>query len=374
MIHHHEFWWRFFPKKELTQIYLSVALRGLAISMLGLFIPLYLYREIGISLNDTLIFFIFYSVIFGIFTPLAAKFAARYGTKHTVLLSVPLYLAFIICLHLLSNYSVPLILVSLTLGLSQAFYWMGINLAFHHASDHQHRGEEVGKEKAASIIATIIGPLTGGFLITFFGFPIVFLLTSLLLITATFILFISGENHVRYRFSVRSVINKHNWKDSIFFVSRGTEVIAKGVIWPLFIFLTLKSYISLGLVGSLLSVISAFLLLSVGKFSDHRDKRKIIKLVSGFETISWLLRAMAFSVGYIYGATIFGGITDGVRESPLGALEYDKAKGDIVGYFVSREVFICLGRILLLSLAIMTSSLAGSLVSQGFFSLAALLF
>jgi len=374
MIHHHEFWWRFFPKKELTQIYLSVALRGLAISMLGLFIPLYLYREIGISLNDTLIFFIFYSVIFGIFTPLAAKFAARYGTKHTVLLSVPLYLAFIICLHLLSNYSVPLILVSLTLGLSQAFYWMGINLAFHHASDHQHRGEEVGKEKAASIIATIIGPLTGGFLITFFGFPIVFLLTSLLLITATFILFISGENHVRYRFSVRSVINKHNWKDSIFFVSRGTEVIAKGVIWPLFIFLTLKSYISLGLVGSLLSVISAFLLLSVGKFSDHRDKRKIIKLVSGFETISWLLRAMAFSVGYIYGATVFGGITDGVRESPLGALEYDKAKGDIVGYFVSREVFICLGRILLLSLAIMTSSLAGSLVSQGFFSLAALLF
>ncbi|HLC51680.1 MAG TPA: MFS transporter [Candidatus Nanoarchaeia archaeon] len=374
MIHHHEFWWRFFPKKELTQIYLSVALRGLAISMLGLFIPLYLYREIGISLNDTLIFFIFYSVIFGIFTPLAAKFAARYGTKHTVLLSVPLYLAFIICLHLLSNYSVPLILVSLTLGLSQAFYWMGINLAFHHASDHQHRGEEVGKEKAASIIATIIGPLTGGFLITFFGFPIVFLLTSLLLITATFILFISGENHVRYRFSVRSVINKHNWKDSIFFVSRGTEVIAKGVIWPLFIFLTLKSYISLGLVGSLLSVISAFLLLSVGKFSDHRDKRKIVKLVSGFETISWLLRAMAFSVGYIYGATVFGGITDGVRESPLGALEYDKAKGDIVGYFVSREVFICLGRILLLSLAIMTSSLAGSLVSQGFFSLAALLF
>lgn len=374
MIHHHEFWWRFFPKKELTQIYLSVALRGLAISMLGLFIPLYLYQELGISLNTTLIFFIFYSVIFAIFTPISAKFASLYGTKHTVLLSVPFYLAFVIGLYLLPKYPIPLIIVSSILGISQAFYWMGMHLAFHHASDHQHRGEEVGKQKAASIVATIAGPFLGGLLITFFGFPAVFLLASILLIIATFILFISGENHFHYKFSVRSVINKHNWRDSIFFVSRGTSVIAKGVIWPLFIFLTLKSYISLGIVGSLMSVVSAVLLLTMGKLSDHRDKRRIIRWVSGFETISWILRSMAATVGQVYGATIFGGITEGVRESPLGALEYDKANGDIVGYFVSREIFICLGRILLLTITIMTTSLAGSLVFEGFISLAALLF
>lgn len=374
MVNHHEFWWRFFPKRELTQIYLSVALRGLAISMLGLFIPLYLYQELGVSLNTTLIFFIFYSVIFAIFTPISAKFASVYGTKHTVLLSVPFYLAFVIGLYLLPKYQIPLMVVSLILGISQALYWMGMHLAFHHASDHQHRGEEVGKQKAASIVATIAGPFSGGLLITFLGFQFVFLLAGVLLIVATFILFISGENQVRYHFSVRSMVNKHNWRDYIFFVSRGTSVIARGVIWPLFIFIMLKSYISLGIVGSLMSVVSAILLLMMGKLSDHKDRRRIIRWVSGFETISWILRAMATTIGQIYGVTIFSGITEGVRESPLGALEYDKAKGDVVGYFVSREIFICLGRILLLTVAIMTSSLAGSMIFEGFISLAALLF
>ena len=60
MPHHNEhFWWRFFPHKELTQVYISSAIRSFAISLIGLFIPLYLYVERGFSLQQTLYFFIF---------------------------------------------------------------------------------------------------------------------------------------------------------------------------------------------------------------------------------------------------------------------------------------------------------------------------
>src|SRR3989344_7616815 len=374
MIPRHEFWWRFLPKRELTQVYLSGALRSFAISMIGLFIPLYLYTEQGFSLQQTLLFFVFYAVIFAIATPVAAKFVARYGPKHAILVSVPVYLLFFGLLYALYFISVPLYIIAAMLGVSQAFYWLGLHLVFHHASDRKHRGEEVGIQKSSSIVAGMFGPIIGGVSIHTVGFDLVFIIAGFFLLLSAVVLLQSDEEHVRYHFSVRSVLNKEHWRNSLFFVSQGCRVIADGVIWPLFVFVVLDNYFSLGVVGSLLAGISAVLIWLVGKYSDHYEKRKIILFVTPLESVSWWARALATSVGGIFGATIFGALTHGIREAPLGAMEYDKAKGDITAYFVSREIFICLGRILLLMVVLMTHSLAGGLVFQGIVNSASLLF
>ena len=370
----HSFWWNFLLKKELTQIYVSAALRYFAVSLIGIFIPLYLHKEIGYSLSSTLYFFIFYSLVFAIITPLAAKFASHYGMKHAVFLSVPFYLIFVGLLYLLPSVDIPLMLIAAILGISQSFYWIGMHLIFHRASDKKHRGEEVGIKQAVSISATIFGPLLGGFLIVYFSFNILFALASIVLLSSALVLFLSKENHLGYNFSLRSVISSRDWKNTLFFVSRGTGVIAMGVIWPLFIFFILDNYFLLGVVGAIIPAISAILLWVVGKYSDHIGKRKIIRWIAGFESISWLIKAFVITAGHVFAATIFGAITRGVQESPLSALEYDKARKDIAGYFVNREIFVCLGRILLLTFVLMTNSLSGGLIFHGFANLLALLF
>jgi len=110
---------------------------------------------------------VFYSLIFALTTPLAAKFASYYGVKHSVLISVPFYLGFVGLLYALPYLDTPLVIISSLMGLSQAFYWMGMHLVFHHASDHDHRGEEVGKRVSAALLARfthvhmdIVGPLS----------------------------------------------------------------------------------------------------------------------------------------------------------------------------------------------------------------------
>lgn len=374
MHHNHNFWWRFFPHKELTQVYISSAVRSFAISLIGLFVPLYLYIDRGFSLEQTLYFFIFYAVIFAISTPFAAKFASRFGLKHSVLLGIPFYLVFVLLLYFLPVLNTPLYIIAAMLGLSQSFYWMGLHLVFTHASDHKHRGEEVGKRKGITIVATMFAPLLGGFLIKFSGFKIVFILASVLLFLSAFFLFLSKEDYVKYHFSLRSMLDKKHWENSLFFVARGTHVIAAGVVWPLFIFTILNDYFSLGLVGFILSAISALLVLFVGKYSDHTNKRKIIHWVAGFESLSWILRALVVKAWHVFAVTIFGAITLGIFEAPVGALEYDKARGHAAPYFVSREVFICLGRILLLVFVLMIDSLAGGLILNGFANLAVFLF
>ena len=374
MDHHHNFWWRFFPKKELTQIYFSAALRSFAVSLLSIFLPLYLYKEMGYSFNQTILFFILYSVVFAIFCPLGAKFASRFGTKHSVLVSIPFYLAFLFLLYNLSTFKVPLFVLSFLVGIYLAFYWMGMHLVFHHASDYEHRGKEVGIRQGVIILSTLFGPLVGGFLIKYVGFKIVFIIASIMLFLAAFVLFFSKENKVKYNFSIRSLIDKKHWENSLFFVSRGSRVMAAGVIWPLFIFFILNDYFSLGIVESLAAGITAFLILITGRYSDKVSKRGIIGVIAGFEGLSWFLRAAISTITQVYGITIFGAITYGIFEAPVGAMEYDKAKNNIVGYFVGREIYICLGRILVLLIVLMTNSLSSGLIFNGLATFTALLF
>ena len=233
----------------------------------------------------------------------------------------------------------------------------------------------MGKRTGLSIVASMLGPLIGGVIIKYVGFWLVFVLVALILIVSAAVLFFSKEEYVKYNFSIKSVVNKDHWKNSLFFVSRGSRVMAEGVIWPIFIFVILKDYVSLGLMGFVLSGLGAILIVVIGKYSDHANKSKILHWITGFESLAWIVRAFVQTITHVFGATIFGAITYGIREAPMGAMEYDKAKkSDPVGYFVSREVFICLGRILLLVFVLMTDSLSGGFIFHGFVNLAAFLF
>jgi len=371
-MHNQEFWWwKLFTHKELNLVYFSTAVRSFALSLIGLFVPLYLFKEVNLGLVQTLNFYIFYSAIFAIFTPLAAKFCSRFGLKHTVLWSLPFYLGFLFSLYLLPAF--PLILVSLLAGLSMALYWMGMNLIFYHASDHKHRGEEVGKKQAYSILAATAGPILGGLSIQLIGFHWVFAVVSLLLIVSTILLFLSREKYIEYDFQVRHLLDQ-NWKNSFFFVSQGVKVMALGVIWPLFMFVILNDYFSLGLMGALISGISALLVWFTGRVSDHFGQKKIVRYVVGWESLSWFFRAVVSTFSQVTFATIFGAITLGILEAPLQAWEFEKAGRNVVGYFVSREIFICLGRILIMTFVLMTNSLAGGLFLTGITNLATLLF
>lgn len=374
MVNHHQFWWRFFPKKELIQIYFSVALRSFAISLISIFIPLYLFREKGLSFEQTLLFFIFYSVVFAVTMPLAAKFASRFGIKHSILVGVPLYMLFVALMHYSTSAIMQLLLTSASLGASQAFYWIGMHLAFYHASHRKHRGEEVGIRSGVTVLSTVLGPFLGGLLITFINFKVVFGLTAFLLLASALVLLLNGDGYATYHFSMKTVFDKKYWKDSLFFVSRGSHVIVQGVIWPLFIFSILKSYFSMGMVGSLMSLSSAILFWSVGRYSDHSDKRKIMRWSSVLESGMWIIMAMVKTVPQVFAITIASSLVGAIRESPTGALEYDKAKGQVAAYFVNREVFICLGRILALSIVLATSNITHGMFFQAFANFAAFLF
>jgi len=76
-MHHHNHFLHFLHNRELNELYASIALRSFALSMIGIFIPIYLLQE-GYSLASVLIFFAVVTGIhaFGVFP--AAKFSSRF--------------------------------------------------------------------------------------------------------------------------------------------------------------------------------------------------------------------------------------------------------------------------------------------------------
>jgi hypothetical protein len=205
------------------------------------------------------------------------------------------------------------------------------------------------------------------------GFNLIFLLVSLFLFFSAGILFLSKEKHVSYHFSLRNIFKKEDWKKYLFFMYRGMRVITSGVIWPLFIFFIIPDYLSIGALEAVIAGISALLIWLMGRYSDHSDRRAIVRIVAVFESLGWLVRAFIVSAAQVLGMTIFGAFSYGSLESPVGAIEYDSAKKDITSYFVSREIFIAIGRALLLGIVILTGSLASGVMINGIATLTAFL-
>jgi len=376
-MHHHEhFWWKFFPKKEMTEIYISVAIRAFALSLLSLFVPLYLYIELGYGLSVVLGFFIVYALVFALATPGAAKIAARIGLKHCILLSVPMHVIYYFLLYGLKSYPIPVYLVSVFFGLGNAFFWIAFHIEFAKVSDHNHRGEEVGKRQAVGLAAWLVGPLVGGVLIDWIGFGFVFVLASVLLFFSAIFLFFSKEVHIPFKFSLKDVLNREYLRDGLVFISRGIWDISTWVLWPMFIFFILKNYTSLGILGSVFGAVTSVMVFYVGKASDKRDKRKLIR-IGLVDSLTWWLRPLAASVAQVFGFTVFSGLAYVFVQVPLMVLVYDKAqkkKEELVEFFIWREIFLCVGRVLVLLVVLLTGKFVYGFVLTGISNFAYLLF
>lgn len=342
------------PKKELTEIYLSVSLRYLAYSMISLFIPLYLYQNLGYTLNQTLWFFVIYSFGFGLFTLPAAKLVSKIGVKHTILSAMPFYLIFYFLLYGLEKYAVPLYAVPLFFSAAQSLFWMGFHDEFIRNSHHDRRGKEVSRFLCLAYISVLVGPLLGGFFIDRFGFTFLFIIVGLIFFLSALVLFLTKDYRDPSKINFRHVFTKANLKNSFAFMAYGAQTMAESVLWPLFIFVILKTYTNLGLLGSAMSAVIAMMTYLVGKASDKYSRHNILNIGAVIYSLTWVVRTLFSSIGYVFGLSLFAGFSHTFVQTPLEALTYDKAEKNVVETLVFRELALNIGRMAVLLAVILT--------------------
>jgi len=365
---------KFMLNKELDELLISVTLRFLALSMIAIFIPIYLLHELHFSLQQVIYFFIVLSIFFSLFSIVGAKIASKIGFKHAILLSVPFQIAFFWLLYNLSNNSSLYLLSAAIEGMGIGIYWISHHTNFAKYSVKKKRGEELGILNLVATIAAIIGPLIGGIILKYFGFFTLFSIVSIILVLSTVPLFFSKEFHEKSSFSLKYIFKKEHFKDAAAYTARGAELIAASVVWPIFIFSILKGYFSLGLVVTITGLFTSLLSVYIGKLSDKIGKRKFIRLGTLLDSSTWLIRGFSATVFQVYLINIATGLTS-IFFLPFDALTYSKAnRGKRVEYLVFREIFLGLGRVVILLVFLLTSSYFATFVVTGLAEFLFLLF
>jgi len=364
----------YLKNREMNELYLSVAIRSFAISMIGVFVPIYLL-QIGYQLQEVFWFFIVVSLAQILLAIPSAHIASRFGFKHSILFSVlPLILS-IAGFYYLEQFDWLYYFVAVLVGFAGDLYWISYHIDFSLFSDRDHRGREVGMAHIATLLFHVLGPIMGGYLLARTGFNILFASVSLLLVISAVPLFFTEDRHQPWKLSLRELFKKQSLKDAVVFMAHGVEIGAALIVWPIFIFYSvLNDYSALGFITSLSLFLSLVFTFAVGSVSDGR-KRLVLRIGTILNGLIWMGRYLVQTVFQVAFIDSLYGASQTLIRIPFDAMTYDKAnKSDIVKYVVSREIAVHAGRIMLFGGLSLFVSMGGSLIIVGVVSLLYLIF
>ena len=135
-------------------------------------------------------------------------------------------------------------------------------------------------------------------------------------------------------------------------------------LWPVYMFTIVASFLNVGLITTIATLIGTVLMLYVGKLADKGDRRRLIRFSSIFYGITWIFRFLGKGTG---GVLAFDALTKTGKDMsnvPLMALTFVRAgeKGPdyAIAYSVFYEFSLSIGKILtaLAGIAILGSGLS----------------
>lgn len=369
-------------REKLLRLFLSGVARRIAITMLALFSPIYIYLSIkGFGYNQTialLAVFTYFLVAFLIklITLIYSEDLSRkIGFKKTIRASIIPFIVFIPVIIYASSYPILFIAASILFGLHNGFFWWGYHGYFVKTAEKDHLGKSIGEANFLETMAVVLTPFVGSLVTSLFGFNALFIAASLFMVLSLILLGSGSRRRQRRDINFSGVISliKSHKSISIAYIGVGGEAIIYLVTWPLFLFLFFGKVISLGVIVSLASFFAAIFATAIGKWVDKQGERKIVSIGSPVLAFSWLIRFFSRS----FQAFV---ITDAIRNFgqrmvavPLNALSYKKAleaesAKAILFYETTSIIGVCVALLILIAWVLLGGLLKDAFIFALLFS------
>ncbi len=155
--------WRYASFDEVAELYASRIMRILAQQMIGLFIMLYLYQQ-GYSLIFIAAFIAINFTYRAMMAYPSARFIAKFGPKHGMLVANLLYIPALVAFTLVPDYGVSAIVAfGAFQSLSMVMYDVAYLVDFSKVKHADHAGKEIGFMQILERLAASLAPFIGGF-------------------------------------------------------------------------------------------------------------------------------------------------------------------------------------------------------------------
>jgi MFS family permease len=332
----HRHFWRDTNFDELGELYINTLFRGLALSITGLFVPVYLL-QLHYPITPILELVAWYFTLRGVgLDILSAYTVARFGPKHTLAVGYGLLIASTVSFLTLPHHHWPVWLLGGLWGASASFFFVPFNVGFSKVKHSRHGGKEVGYVNIMDKLGQGVGPLVGGIVATIFGGQYVFVVGVIFLIIGIVPLFKTAEPiKLKQRLDFRGMDATNLKRDVISFAAMGIENNICLFLWPLFLGLFVITdktvYAKLGVLTFVSLMFGIFSAYVVGRMIDHYKGRKLLRYSAITNSLLHLIRPFVASYPSAFGINLVNEfITPGYR-MPYFKAYYD-ASDDYPGH------------------------------------------
>jgi MFS family permease len=344
----------FLKNKEMNEFYATYGIFNFSLELISLFVPIYFYK-LGYSLPWILFYYFLISLSFVIFSFTGARIVSKFGIKYSMLTTVPILIVYFIGLRFVPHLPLLFFILPFLASFKMILFNYSFHLNFLQHSDKKNRGKEEAALQASALFASFLAPFLGGIIIKLAGFPVLFTTGSLVLFFAFIPLFMSKEKFEPISFEKKNLIKdlfkKENLPCSLSFAGYAIESWIGAIIWPLFLFLILFNTESVGVVMSLTTILTFLIFYIIGKETDKRDKKRLLRAGTILYFIGWIGRLFVNSFVSILFIDTYANLTQKVLQVPWSAYSYDiAAKRNYFKFIVQREITFNLTRIMALPL------------------------
>ncbi|PIZ57264.1 hypothetical protein COY23_01560 [bacterium (Candidatus Torokbacteria) CG_4_10_14_0_2_um_filter_35_8] len=336
---------------ELVALYSHLSIKDFAINLISLFSAVYIYLHFGRSIIAPLIFYASINFLYAIFLPLGVRVMSKIGLKRSMSLGLIFRFLYFLCLFLLEKDSLLVIPAVLCLTIHDLLYWVPFHSDIARFTNKKNRGKEMALYQAVQIALAVVAPIAAAFIITRFGFPVLFLFAAVLVLISGLPLIITPRVYETFTFSYKGtfkeLFSKENRRNFIAFFASGIEGKIGGVVWPIFIFILLAGQITkIGFLSAAIVFVTLVSSLIMGRFIDEHDTKKIIRLSTLFYALAWIVKIFISSGAQVFITDSYHRVASLGARFPFDTLTYERAadQGQYVDEFtVLKEMALNFG-------------------------------
>lgn len=321
-----------------------MSLKTFGVSLVGVFVPAYLYT-LGYSLEKILLYFLVRELIELVMVLPTTSAMKWFGVKRTFILGCFLTIGNLYLLYILADSPSVFLATAVAEGLAISLFFLPYHFLFSAAVTKKDGGTQLGLMDIIVCIVAALGPLIGGFIAEATSLQMVLLIALAFVVIATFPLIRSKDNHhlknVRYIRPLKML----NSRDSVSNMGFGVTEMVATIIWPLFIYLTVKNFAVMGVIVSISILVVIFMDIIVGKMTDNGGKANLLKYGSYGSAVTHGFRFAGTSVVGIWIINFASDITHTLFRIPWTAEFYMHASAkERASYIAAMEFAVCVGR------------------------------
>lgn len=344
-------------KRDIHRVQLSHALRSVALSLVSVYVPIFLLTH-GFSFSRMILFFItfhFIGLLFALFV--CPAIINRVGFMGTIRISYPLQIVFFILMNILALSPGWWPFVAALGGVATFIYWLPLNILFLKYADEKKMGSDVSVLFALPQMFGIAGPLLGAIFVPFVGFWPMFIVSGIGLVVSYLPLIGIEQEKKPIVFRISQAWEKLRGR-RILFVLEGLENVIEESewFWGIFVFLIIGSLSTPGIVGSLEAIGGVLFTVLIGKRAD-KGVGKLLPFASLLLITVWFARFYISGPVFVYGISIIASFVMMLFMVSYYSLIYRKVKNDDEeAFMILREIPVVLGRMVVFGSILLVAS------------------